>query len=77
MGMTSTGQGGYVVGADSSPQLLRAGLRPGDVIRSVNGQALGDPDADRDLFASAAASGRLRVEVVRDGRTLSLTVPLR
>jgi len=76
MGMTSTGQG-YVVGADSSPQLLRAGLRPGDVIRSVNGQALGDPDADRDLFASAAASGRLRVEVVRDGRTLSLTVPLR
>ncbi|HEV7227324.1 type II secretion system protein N [Brevundimonas sp.] len=76
MGMTSTGQG-YVVGADSSPQLLRAGLRPGDVIRSVNGQALGDPDADRDLFASAAASGRLRIEVVRDGRTLSLTVPLR
>jgi len=76
MGMTSTGQG-YVIGADSSPQLLRAGLRPGDVIRSVNGQPLGDPDADRDLFASAAASGRLRVEVVRDGRTLSLTVPLR
>ncbi|MBX9574926.1 MAG: hypothetical protein K2X07_04730 [Caulobacteraceae bacterium] len=76
MGMTSTGQG-YVVGPDSAPQLLRAGLRPGDVIRSVNGQALGDPDSDRDLFASAAASGRLRIEVVRDGRTLSLTVPLR
>lgn len=76
MGMTSTGQG-YVVGPDSAPQLLRAGLRPGDVIRSLNGQALGDPDADRELFAAAAASGRLRVEVVRDGRTLSLTVPLR
>lgn len=76
LGITSTGQG-YQVGADSAPQLLRAGLRPGDVIRSVNGQPLGDPDADRQIFQDAAAAGRIRVEVVRDGRTLVLTVPIR
>ncbi len=68
---------GYVVGDDSAPQLLRAGLRPGDVIKSLNGQALGDPARDRRIFQRAAAGGRARVEVVRDGRTLTLTVPLR
>lgn len=68
---------GYVVGADSAPQLLRAGLRPGDVIKSLNGQALGDPASDQQILQRAAAGGRARVEVVRDGRTLILTVPLR
>lgn len=68
---------GYVVGPDSAPQLLRAGLRPGDVVKSLNGQALGDPSSDQQTFQRAAAGGRARVEVVRDGRTLTLTVPLR
>ena len=76
LGVTPTPQG-YVVGADSAPQLLRAGVRPGDVIKSLNGQALGDPARDQQIFQRAAAGGRARVEVVRDGRTLTLTVPLR
>ena len=75
-GVTSSSQG-YVVGADSPPQLLRAGVRPGDVIKSLNGQALGDPSRDQQIFQRAAAGGRARVEVVRDGRSLTLTVPLR
>ena len=76
LGVTPTPQG-YVVGADSAPQLLRAGVRPGDVIKSLNGQALGDPARDQQIFQRAAAGSRARVEVVRDGRTLILTVPLR
>ena len=68
---------GYVVGADSAPQLLRAGLRPGDVIKSLNGQALGDPATDERAFQRAAGGERARVEIVRDGRSLTLTVPLR
>lgn len=76
LGVTRTPQG-YVVGADSAPQLLRAGVRPGDVIKSLNGQSLGDPARDQQIFQRAAAGGRARVEVVRDGRTLTLTVPLR
>lgn len=76
MGVTASPQG-YVVGADSAPQLLRAGLRPGDVIKSLNGQALGDPASDQQTFQRAAAGGRARVEIVRDGRSLTLTVPLR
>jgi general secretion pathway protein C len=76
LGIAFTGQG-YRIGADSAPQLLRAGLRPGDEIRSVNGAALGDPDADREIFRRAVAGNRVRVEIVRDGQSINLTVPLR
>ena len=76
LGVTPSAEG-YVVGSDSAPQLLRAGLRAGDVIKSVNGQTLGDAARDQQTLQRAAAGGRARVEVVRDGRTLTLTVPLR
>lgn len=76
LGVTPSAEG-YVIGPDSAPQLLRAGLRAGDVIKSVNGQALGDAARDQQTLQRAAAGGRARVEVVRDGRTLTLTVPLR
>ncbi|WP_372707492.1 type II secretion system protein N [Brevundimonas sp.] len=76
LGVSSTPQG-YVVGADSAPQLIRAGLRPGDVIKSLNGQALGNPATDQQVFERAAAVGRARVEIIRDNRTVTLTIPLR
>ncbi len=76
LGVTPSADG-YVIGPDSAPQLLRAGLRAGDVIKSVNGQALGDAARDQQTLQRAAAGGRARVEVVREGRTLTLTVPLR
>ena len=76
LGVTASAQG-YVVGAESAPQLLRAGLRAGDVIKSVNGQALGNPATDQQTFERAAAGGRARVEIIRDGRTVTLTIPLR
>jgi general secretion pathway protein C len=74
-GMSATSSG-YVVGADAPAALLRAGLQPGDVIRSLNGQALGDPAQDRRRLQRAAQGGRARVEVVRNGQTVTLTLPL-
>lgn len=76
LGVSATPQG-YVVGAESAPQLVRAGLRPGDVIKSLNGQALGNPVTDQQVFERAAAGGRARVEIIRDDRTVILTIPLR
>ncbi|WNO54787.1 type II secretion system protein N [Stakelama saccharophila] len=64
--------GGYRIG-DNAP----AGLRAGDVIRSVNGQTVTDGAAARQAFASAAQSGTARIEIVRDGKTISLSVPIR
>lgn len=68
---------GYRIGPNPSPELTRFGLRPGDVIETLNGQAVGSVASDRQLFERAVQSGGARVEVVRDGRRLTLTFPLR
>ena len=54
-----------------------AGLAPGDVVEKVNGVQVGDAERDRRLFDEAVVSGRARVEVVRDGRRIILSFPLR
>ncbi len=68
---------GYRIGPNPSPELTRFGLRPGDLIETLNGQAVGSVASDRQLFERAVQSGGARVEVVRDGRRLTLTFPLR
>ncbi|WP_315764270.1 type II secretion system protein N [Sphingomonas sp. Y38-1Y] len=64
--------GGYRIGSGSLP-----GMRPGDVVQSVNGQALGRGAADQAAFAAAQASGSAQLQVLRDGKPMTLTVPLR
>lgn len=76
LGVTA-GSGGYRIGPNPSPELRRFGLQPGDVIETLNGQAVGNVASDRQLFEQAAQSGGARVEVVRDGRRITLTFPLR
>lgn len=68
----SPAAGGYRIGANAP-----AGMMPGDVIQSVNGTALNDPTAANAAFAAAQASGSAQVQILRDGRRLTLTVPLR
>lgn len=68
---------GYRVMEDPNIGVTLAGLRAGDVVTRLNGQALGDPDSDRVLYDEVAASGIARLEVVRDGKALLLTFPLR
>jgi len=75
-GLSATGDG-YRIGPEAPAQLLRAGLRPGDLIRTVNGRPVGDLTSDSQLFARASGVGSARVELVRDGRPLTLTFPLR
>ncbi len=68
---------GYIVGPETPPILLAAGLKPGDKVVKVNGSQVGDAASDRLLFEQAVASGRARVEVVRGGQTLVLSFPLK
>lgn len=65
-------EGGYRIGAAGVP-----GMQPGDVVQSVNGQALGRGAADQAAFAAAQASGNAQIQVLRDGKPMTLTVPLR
>ena len=64
--------GGYQVG-DNAP----VGLRAGDVLQRVNGGALTSPEAARDAIARAQASGTAQVQIMRDGKPVTLTVPIR
>ena len=70
------GEAGYEVGAEPATLLRRAGLEPGDLIAKVNGQQIGDVGRDRSFFDVVVASGRARVEVVRDGQRIVLSFPL-
>jgi general secretion pathway protein C len=77
LGLAAGDGGGYRIGEGAPPQVRRAGLLPGDVVVRVNGVPVGDVEADRLHFETVAAAGRARVEVMRDGRLMILTFPLR
>ncbi|WP_299044390.1 type II secretion system protein N [uncultured Tateyamaria sp.] len=68
---------GYVIADTHDIGVQLAGLRSGDLVRSVNGQAVGDPEADRKFYDEIAAAGEARIEVERGGRVLSFSFPLR
>lgn len=64
--------GGYQVGGNAPP-----GLQPGDVVQSVNGTQLANSDAARSAFAAAQQAGNAQIQIVRDGKRVTLTVPIR
>jgi general secretion pathway protein C len=64
--------GGYRIGDNGPP-----GMLAGDVIQSVNGTSLSDSAAASAAFASAQSSGSAQIQILRDGKRLTLTVPLR
>jgi general secretion pathway protein C len=64
--------GGYRIGANP-PQ----GLSAGDVLLSVNGTQLSDPQAAGAAMSAAQASGVATIQILRSGKRLTLTVPIR
>ena len=60
-----------------SPYLRQTGLKPGDVILSVNGQLLGDVGRDRLELDNLLAQGSARLEVQRGDRRFFITASLR
>lgn len=75
LGATPTGDG-YRIGTPPADAATKAGLQAGDVIRSLNGQPLGDPARDAATLAAAQAAGTARIEVVRGGQRVTLSMPL-
>ena len=61
--------------APGSPA-ARAGLKPGDVLISVDGQDVDDPNAFDYRFATKPLGGSAKIGVVRDGQTTTLQVAL-
>lgn len=54
----------------------RAGLRPGDVVRAVDGREVDDPEALRFRVATREVGSTIRLSVLRGGRPLEVSVPL-
>ena len=54
-----------------------AGLKPGDVIVAANGQRVDSWDALRNFEGLQPIGGKVTLEVLRDGRTLTLAASLR
>lgn len=71
LGATQTPDG-FRIGSNGPP-----GMQAGDVITSVNGTPLTDTQAANAAFSAAQASGSAQVQILRDGRRITLTVPLR
>ena len=76
LGLEAT-EDGYRIGVGAHPGVRRAGFKEGDLVASVNGKKVGDVESDRRLYDDIAASGRARVELIRDGRTIVMSFPLR
>jgi len=67
-GLASNNGRGYRVSSTGNPILSAIGARPGDVILTVNGQSVGDPEQDVSLIQQVMQSGCVKVGVERNGR---------
>jgi serine protease Do len=70
-------RGAFVNQIDRRSPAYQAGLQPGDVIVSFNGQTVEDPSHLVRLVADAQIGSTATVGVVRAGRQIALKVPIR
>ncbi|WP_343521024.1 type II secretion system protein N [Sphingomonas sp.] len=64
--------GGVQIGAGAPP-----GLQQGDVITSVNGRAINTQAQAANAIAAAQSLGSAQIQITRDGKPVTLTVPTR
>ena len=76
-GLETNGGRGYRIGSlSSNPYLRQAGVRPGDIVLSVNGQLLGDLQKDQLEFDNILAQGSASIELERNGEQMTITARL-
>jgi Do/DeqQ family serine protease len=68
--------GAVITSVTAASPAARAGLRPGDVIVSVDGQVVDDPNAFDYRFSTHALGGQAQLGVVRGGREGKVAVAL-
>jgi serine protease Do len=68
--------GAFVDQLDRRSSAYRGGVEPGDVIVSFNGQAVTDPAHLIQLVSDAQVGSTATVVVIREGRQLSLKIPI-
>jgi S1-C subfamily serine protease len=76
LGPDGTADGAGVVAVTSGGGAERAGLRPGDVIKSVGGAQIPDTTALTQALAAAKPGDKVTVTITRDGQDRSVQVTL-
>lgn len=71
-GLAPAPGGGLQVGDNAPP-----GLQPGDVITSINGTAISSQANAASALAAAQQRGSAQIQITRDGKPVTLTVPTR
>lgn len=69
-------ENGYIIAENHDSGVNRAGMKAGDIVRTLNGQAVGNIESDQALYDRVAESGVARVEIERNGRTIVMSFPL-
>lgn len=67
-GLSTNNGRGYKITDTSNPALVAIGARPGDVILTVNGRSVGDPQNDVTLMQEVMETGCVKVGIERSGR---------
>ncbi|PZU10252.1 type II secretion system protein N [Sphingomonas sp.] len=75
LGATPAADGFHVNSPNA--QMRQAGLLPGDVIQRVNGMAMAELITNPQALQTAFTNGTARMDLVRAGQPLTLSVPLR
>ena len=73
---TNEGRGYKIGSLSNNPYLRQAGVRPGDIVLSVNGQLLGDLQKDQLEFDNILAQGSASIELERNGEQMTITARL-
>jgi Do/DeqQ family serine protease len=68
--------GALVANVTPRSPAARGGMRTGDLITAIDGQAVDDPNAFDYRFATKTLGGSAQVLVVRNGREAKLSIPL-
>ena len=69
-------EGFRVVRFTSPPDWQGVGLLPGDVIKSVNGQAIERPEQAYAVFASLKTAPQLEIQFLREARPMRISFPI-
>jgi serine protease Do len=76
LGYTTPVSGVVVVGMMRTSSAYQAGIQPGDVIVSFNGQKIGSSETFTKLLADTKIGSTATIEVLREGRRLTVKVPV-
>ena len=72
----STAQGTLITAVNPKGPGARAGLKPGDVILSVNGRVVASPEALKYLLATQTLNSTVKIAVFRKGQAIEAELPI-